>query len=303
MKILFFGTPYFAKNVLEVFLNDNQFEIVGLVTQEDKPFGRKKELKMPETKELLIARKSEIPIYQPSNLVEFYNVMKNLTFDVILVVAYGRILPKEIVEQYFCLNIHASILPKYRGASPIQEMILNNETFVGVSIIKMTQKLDDGDIMGISYIKNKSYNIIELTSLLSQMGAKLAKKVLVDLGFIKALLQIDADSSYCVKITKNRGLIDFQSAESIYYKALAYQVWPQIFLDSGLKLFDIVLYETQSCNRAGEILAILEDCIIVGCTKGSLKIGFLQEPSKTKINAVAYLRGKRLGVGDMLCKL
>lgn len=299
MNILFFGTPLFAKIILESLLKNDNFNILGLVTQIDKPFGRKKELKAPQTKELLQSIKSEIPIYQPTNFDDL-DFIYNLNPDIILVVAYGKIIPKQIIDNFYCINIHTSILPQSRGASPIQDMILKDQNLVGISIIKMSEKLDDGDILGIRYMQNPRVDIEIMTKILSKHSASFIVKILGTLDYIKPLGQINADSSYCKKIEKNDGIVIFDDAKKIYLKYLAYKTWPNIFLKNGTKIFDIELDSVDSKNLAGKILLIDEDSIIVGCKKGTLLIKTLQDVGKNKISAPSYLRGKRLKSGDFL---
>ncbi|RAX54070.1 methionyl-tRNA formyltransferase [Helicobacter sp. 16-1353] len=299
MNILFFGTPLFARIILESLINDDYFKIIGLVTQIDKPFGRKMELKAPQTKEFLQSIKSNIPIYQPKNLNDL-RFIYDLKPDIILVVAYGKIIPKEIINNFYCINIHGSILPKSRGASPIQDMILKNQNLIGTSIIKMSENLDSGDILGIRYMINKQLDIEYTTKILAQNSAKLIIKILKILDSIKPLPQIHVDSSYCKKIEKIDGLVMFDNANKIYLKYLAYKIWPNIYLKNGTKLFDIKINDIDSKNKEGEILAINKDSIIIGCKKGSLSIKILQDVGKNKVDSVSYLRGKRLKIGSLL---
>lgn len=299
MKILFFGTPLFAKNILEYLINNSNFEIIGLTTQEDKPFGRKRELKFPETKEFLLNIKSQIPIFQPNNFKN-YDFIKRLNPDVILVVAYGKILPSEIINNFYCINIHASILPKSRGASPIQDMILKNQKLIGISIIRMSERLDDGNILGLRFINNANLDIEEMSNILSSISADFVIKVLNKIDEISPITQIEVDKTYCKKILKSDGMISFNNANEIYLKYLAYKVWPNIFLENGTKLFDISLNDESSRNKSGEIIEIQSDCIIIGCKIGSLKIKTIQSSGKNKVSAPSYLKGKRLNLGDIL---
>ena len=299
MRILFFGTPLFARNILESLINDKYFHIIGLVTQIDKPFGRKKVLKAPQTKEFLESIKSDIPIFQLINLNDT-KFIYDLNPNIILVVAYGNLIPKDIIDNFHCINIHASILPKSRGASPIVDMILRNERFFGVSIIKMSHKLDDGDILGIRYVENKGFDIDKTIDFLSIISSSFIIKILKELDSITPLPQFHIDSSYCKKIKKADGQIDFTNAYEIYLKYLAFSSWPHIFLKNGTKLFSININELNSTNKKGEILQINQDSIIIGCLKGSLVVKELQDMGKNRINARDYLLGKRLKIGDVL---
>ncbi|PAF52739.1 methionyl-tRNA formyltransferase [Helicobacter sp. 13S00477-4] len=302
MKILFMGTPNFAQIILEALLNDPYFEVVGLFAQPDKPFGRKQEIRYPQTKELLLKKNISIPIFQPEVLDE--KSVKNISDlkpDIILVVAYGKILPKKILSLARCLNIHASLLPKYRGASPIQEMILNDEEFYGICVIDMEERLDSGNILGkIEFKREKYFNIEYLSNILAQMGSALIVDVLKNLRTIQSVKQDDSLSTYCKKIVKQDGIIEFDEAKKIYLKFLAYFNWPGIFLRSGLKLFDIGLISETNCYQRGEILDIKDNSIFVGCSFGILRIGMLQSPGRQKTYARNYIQGKRLKIGDLL---
>ena len=304
LKIAFFGTPLFAKNILETLWRKSQkfesFEIVALITQEDKPFGRKKELKMPETKAFVIENAPQIPIFQPQKVSEILEHLRVLKPDIALVVAYGRILPKAIIDEFYCINIHGSILPKFRGASPINAMILNDEKFLGVSAIKMNERLDSGDILGISAMKNAGFGLEKLSEILSAMGAKLALKVINRLNQIAPLRQNDCDSSHCHKLAKADGIVHFIDAKEIFLKSLAFDIYPQIALENGLKLFGVKINELELSHNAGEILEVCESAIVVGCERGSIIIETLQSAGKNKMSAVAYLNGARLKVGDIL---
>lgn len=302
MKILFMGTPAFAGIVLEKILQNSAFDVVGLFAQPDRPFGRKQEIKSPHTKQLLLDIGLEIPIFQPEKLDEkCVDIISDLAPDVILVVAYGKILPKKILSLARCINIHGSILPKYRGASPIQEMILNDEAQYGVSVIDMEESLDSGDILGIKSFEVTEYMDIEsLSRVLAQMGGDLVIDILENLGNIRPIKQIDSDSSYCKKILKEDGMIEFKNAKEIFLKSLAYASWPNIFLENGLKLFGIKVLQENGSYISGEILEVKKDSIVVGCQKGAIEIQMLQPSGKQKMSASAYIRGRRFNVGDIL---
>lgn len=293
------GTPKFAQVILQDLLL--HFEVVGLFCQPDKPFGRKQETKMPITKEFLIQHYPHIPVFQPSTLDEnLLGIIKTLRVDIIVVVAYGQILPKSFLA-YRCINLHASILPKYRGASPLQEMLLNDEKYWGVSAMLIEEGLDSGDILGFGILpSNQEDMLLDLANKLANLGAKVLKDVLDRLQSIEPLKQDTFQASYCKKIKKQEGLIDFENAREIFLKFRAYSNWPSIFLENGLKIFDIALQEEEGAYKKGEILAIQEDGILIGCKKGKLKIGMLQAPNKQKIQAKAYILGKRLQVGMIL---
>ena len=303
-KVLFMGTPSYATEILKELLNNKNYEVIGIFTQEDKPVGRKQVLTPPHIKQYCLENNINIPILQPKklkdNLVAYISI-KELEPDFIVVAAYGQILPKEILNLAPCINLHASILPNYRGASPIQEGILNDDEYLGVTSMLMEEGLDCGDILGYSYLKNeKNMLVSEAFTKLSDLAAKLTIITLDNYDKLKPIKQNDSSASFCKKIKKEDGEVDFNSAKKLFSKYKAYSFWPGIFLKSELKLKDIEFVENSSQNIAGEILEIAKDYIVVGCNQGRLKIGTLQAPSKNSINSVEYIKGKRLTIGDIL---
>ena len=302
-KVLFMGTPSYATEIFKESLASS-YEVVGIFTHEDKPVGRKQILTPPHIKQYCIDNKIDIPIFQPKKLKDnlvAYITVKELEPDFIIVAAYGQILPKEILSIAPCINLHASILPNYRGASPIQEGLLNDDNYLGVTSMFMEEGLDCGDILGFSYLKNEKDLLVDSAfSKLSDIAAKLTIITLDNFENIKPLKQNNSVASFCKKIKKEDGKIDFKSAKKLFLKYKAYSFWPGIFLESELKIKDIELLENISENKSGQILAIEKDYIIVGCQKGSLKIKTIQAPSKNAISAVDYLRGQRLEVGNIL---
>lgn len=303
-KVLFMGTPSYATEILKELLNNKNYEVIGIFTQEDKPVGRKQLLTPPHIKQYCLENNINIPILQPKklkdNLVAYISI-KELEPDFIVVAAYGQILPKEILNLAPCINLHASILPNYRGASPIQESILNDDEYLGVTSMLMEEGLDCGDILGYSYLKNeKNMLVSEAFTKLSNLAAKLTITTLDNYDKLKPIKQNDSSASFCKKIKKEDGEVDFNSAKKLFSKYKAYSFWPGIFLKSELKLKDIEFIENSSQNIAGEILEITKDYIVVGCNQGRLKIRTLQAPSKNSINSVEYIKGKRLTIGDIL---
>lgn len=303
-KVLFMGTPSYATEILKELLNNKNYEVIGIFTQEDKPVGRKQLLTPPHIKQYCLENNINIPILQPKklkdNLVAYISI-KELEPDFIVVAAYGQILPKEILNLAPCINLHASILPNYRGASPIQEGILNDDEYLGVTSMLMEEGLDCGDILGYSYLKNeKNMLVSEAFTKLSDLASKLTITTLDNYDKLKPIKQNDSSASFCKKIKKEDGEVDFNCAKKLFSKYKAYSFWPGIFLKSELKLKDIEFVENSSQNIAGEILEIAKDYIVVACKQGRLRIRTLQAPSKNSINSVEYIKGKRLTIGDIL---
>ncbi len=304
MRIVFMGTPGFAEVILRALVENknNHIEVVGLFTQRDKPFGRKKELKAPETKTYILENHLNIPIFQPQSLKEpEVQILKDLKPDFIVVVAYGKILPKEVLTIAPCINLHASLLPKYRGASPIHEMILNDDKIYGISTMLMDLELDSGDILeSASFLREKYLDLETLSLKLAHMGAALLLSTLKNFSSITRKPQDHAQASFCKKITKADGLVGFKDAKSLFLKSLAFKSWPEIFLENSLKLLDVELVENEKSHKEGEILAIDEKGVLVGCLKGSVRIARLQAVGKKPLKAKDYLNGKRLKVGGIL---
>ena len=302
-KILFMGTPDYATTIF-IELLKSKYEIVGLFTQPDKPVGRKQILTPPHIKQYCIDENIELPIFQPlklKNNQEAKEEIQNLKPDFILVAAYGQILPKDILDIAPCINLHASLLPNYRGASPIQESLLNDDSFTGVTSMLMEEGLDSGDILGFQYLKiTRTMEVSEAFEKLSHIAAQLTITTLDNFENINAIKQNESLVTFCKKIKKDDGLVDFCDAKKLFLKYKAYSYWPGVFLSSELKLKDIELNEELSQNNEGEILEINKDFILIGCKKGSLKIKILQAPSKKAMSSVDFVRGQRLEVGNIL---
>lgn len=302
-KILFMGTPDYATTIF-IELLQSEYKVVGLFTQPDKPVGRKQVLTPPHVKQYCLDNNLDIPIYQPLKLrgnEEALKQIQDLNPDFIIVAAYGQILPKKILTIAPCINLHASLLPKYRGASPIQESLLNDDFYTGVTSMLMEEGLDSGDILGFQYLKiSPKMEVSEAFEKLSQIAAKLTITTLNNFEKIKPIKQNEAEVSFCKKIKKDDGLVDFTIAKELILKYKAYSYWPGVFLESGLKLKDIELNEEISTNNPGEILEINKDYILVACKKGTLKIKTIQAPSKKSMNSVDFVRGQRLNLGKIL---
>jgi methionyl-tRNA formyltransferase len=209
-------------------------------------------------------------------------------------------LPYQILQIAPCINLHASLLPKYRGASPIQSAILNDDYYSGITAMKMDVGLDSGDILAWEYCLVKNKDIKQLFDELSKIAANLTIWVLNNYNHIQPLKQNEVLVSYAPKIKKEDGLVDFKDAKTIYQKYLAFKYWPSIFLENGLKLKHINLIDTTSQNNMGEILQITKNSIIIGCKAGKIELIEVQPPSKKVIKAIDYIKGQRLKIGDRL---
>lgn len=305
LKIVFMGTPFYATTILKALLGENGIEVPLLVTQEDKPVGRKQILTPPDTKAWVMQEGLEMEIYQPKSLrtEEAYAKISSYQPDFIVVAAYGKLLPTSILEIAPCINLHASLLPKYRGASPIQSTLLEGEIYAGVTSMLMEEGLDTGAMLGFSYHRIcKEETSGDLFEILAHDAAKLTCVTLKHFAMLAPLKQVSADASHCKKIAKEEGLISFeQSATGLMRRFQALTPWPGIFLHSGLKLLEISLVEAHTHHvQAGIITDVSKEGVSLTCKEGTLLIKRLQPSSKNAMNAVDYIRGKRLECGHRL---
>lgn len=300
-RVIFMGTPDYAASILQGLLNDSAIEVAAVYTQPDKPVGRKGVLTPPPVK--VLAQEANIPVIQPSRLRDESVVAEliNIPCDMIIVAAYGQILPKAVLDHAPCVNLHASILPQYRGASPIQQSLLNNDTETGITAMWMDEGLDTGAIIKIETISISPDEMVSsLYERLSETAAALTLDVIHHWDRKSAVIQDDTKASHCKKIVKTDGLIAFEDARDIYNRYRAYTPWPGIYLESGLKIKMMALEEESSSGEAGRIIESGKESITVQCSKGSLRIYKVQAPSKQESSVVDYLNGKRIGCGNTL---
>lgn len=301
MKIIFMGTPDYAGAILKKIIDTDDMDVVAVYTQPDKPVGRKKILTPPVVK--TIALENNISIYQPNRLRDNDTVKELLKIecDYIVVAAYGQILPLEVLQHAPCINLHASILPQYRGASPIQQTLLNGDNKTGVTAMLMDEGLDTGDIIKIKEINVCADEMVEsLFDRLTEVASELTIDVLENFSLYAPVKQDDLASSHCKKISKQDGEVEFDDADALFNKYRAFTPWPGIYLKSGLKLIKIELLEKDSKNESGKILHVDKDSIIVGCKSGSIKILRVQPQSKNEMDVISYINGKRLNIADTL---
>lgn len=301
MKIIFMGTPDYAEAILKRIIDTEDMEVVAVYTQPDKPVGRKKIMTPPVVKTLAI--ENSIDVYQPSRLrdEDTVNELLKIECDYIVVAAYGQILPREVLDHAPCINLHASILPQYRGASPIQQTLLNGDKQTGVTAMLMDIGLDTGDIIKIDTINVSDDEIVgTLFERLTQTASDLTIDVLQNFNAYTPEHQDDALSTHCSKITKADGEVEFLNAKELYNKYRAFTPWPGVYLKSGLKLKKILLENTTKAGDAGKIVKIDSDSIVVACKEGSVKIFTVQAPSKKEIDVISYINGQRLGLEDYL---
>lgn len=295
------GTPNYAKEILQSLIDDEYIEISLVLTQPDRKAGRKSELKAPDVK--VLALEYGLEILQPEKLSEegIYDAIVDAKPDYIVVAAFGQMLPKSILDIAPCINLHASLLPQYRGASPVQQSLLNSDEFTGVTAMLMEEGLDSGPILGYRYFKIPETMILsELMSRLSDDASALTIKTIHNFEKIEPIVQIRAEATHCKKIKKADGLVSFSDMKELYNKYRAYFGWPGIFVDGGTKISDITLFDDKKSEINGEILAINESSIVVSGANASIEIETIQAPSKKAVNAKDYCVGRGKKVGDTL---
>lgn len=298
MNVVYMGTPEFAVPPLQAIINANH-TVTGVFTQPDKPKGRGYVLTPPPVKEC--ALQHNIPVFQPKSMKdgEALEILKELNPDVIVVVAFGKILPKDILQlpKYGCINVHASLLPKYRGAGPIQWCVLNGEAETGVTTMLMAEGLDTGDMLLKSVTKiGENETAGQLHDRLSEMGASLITQTLEKLqqGEITPEKQDDSQSNYAPMLTKELCKIDWsKSAQEIHNQVRGLNPWPVAVATVNGKR--VKIYSTQLCNKngtAGKVISL--DPLTVACGENSVIISELQPEGKKRMNSQDYVRGYRL---------
>lgn len=300
-RVVYMGTPNYAKEILQSLIDDEYIEISLVLTQPDRKAGRKSELKAPDVK--VLALEYGLEILQPEKLSEegIYDAIVDTKPDYIVVAAFGQMLPKTILDIAPCINLHASLLPQYRGASPVQQSLLNSDEFTGVTAMLMEEGLDSGPILGYRYFKIPETMILsELMSRLSDDASALTIKTIHNFEKIEPIVQIRAEATHCKKIKKADGLVSFSDMKELYNKYRAYFGWPGVFVDGGTKISDITLFDDKKSEINGEILAINESSIVVSGANASIEIETIQAPSKKAVNAKDYCVGRGKKVGDTL---
>jgi len=301
---VFMGTPEFALASLKK-LAENKENIIAVVCQPDKPKGRGQKLESCPSKKW--AQENKIKVLQPekSRDRDFVDQIRKLNPDLIVVASFGQILPKELIEipRHGAINIHSSLLPKYRGASPIAYAILNRDQETGVTSMQITEKLDAGPILlqrAIAIQPNDT--AATLHDKLAELGAELLVETIngIKAGTVKPLPQDESKASYARMLKKEQGLINWQEpAETIWQKVKAFNPWPAAYVGEGEHLIKIWRAEPASGKgEPGRVLEAHNKWIEAACGKGSLRIFELQPAGKKKMSAEAFLAGHQLHPGD-----
>ena len=311
MKILFMGTPDFAAGILSSIVENTGHEVVTVVTQPDRPKGRSSELVASPVKEY--AKDHDIPVLQPAKIKEASEVarLKGIDADIYVVAAFGQILSKEILDipKFGCINVHASLLPEYRGAAPIQWAIADGKKVTGVTIQQMNEGVDTGDIISSSEVEISDDETGEsLFDRLMEEGKTLIAATLdmIENGSISPIPQDESKATYAKILKKEMGCIDFaRSAQEIERTVRAFTPWP-----GGFTYLDGKMLKIKKCRACGEndgyepgtITHVSKDEIVVSCGSGSLGISVVQPEGKKQMPVHDYLLGNPIRVGTKFTK-
>lgn len=306
MKILFMGTPDIAAICLKTLINKNM-NVVGAVSQPDRPKGRGHKLAPTDVK--IAAEEANIPVFQPEKIKsgELLPILEELKPDIIAVVAYGKILPKYVLDypKYGCVNLHASLLPKLRGAAPVQWAVINGDKETGVTTMLMDEGLDTGDILLSEKLEIGEYETAEeLFSRISQIGGELLSKTILNIETITPKKQSSEGATYAPMLTKEMGHIDWsESTDKISKLICGMNSWPlaySVYKDEIVKIIKAQKGESEK-GKNGEILGFEKGKgIKVKTSDGSIYITELQFAGTKKMSAEDYLRGHSIEFGTVL---
>ena len=305
MRVVYMGTPDFAVRPLKK-IYEAGHEIVGVYTQPDAWKGRSKKLLPSDVKKA--ALELGLDVIQPEKLRESSAVeeLRSLAPDIIVVAAYGQILSEDVlnIPKYGCINIHASLLPKYRGASPIEASIINGDEKTGITIMYMAKGLDTGDIISQEEVEIGLHNTETLTVKLSEVGAELVVKTISDIenGSAARTPQDDSESSYCGKLDKSMGQLDFnKSAAELERLVRGLYPWPCAYMTldgKNLKIIDSEVTDVKDESvQIGAVCEVTKKYFVIRCSEGGLKIKKLQPEGKKPMDTVAFLNGYKVEVG------
>lgn len=308
MRIVFMGTPDIAAASLRALLEAGH-EVCGVFTRQDKPVGRKQILTAPPVKQL--AEKAGIPVYQPRTLRDgqALDILRGLAPQLIVVVAYGRILPPDILSlpPYGCINLHVSLLPKYRGSAPVQWAVLNGDRETGVTIMQMDEGVDTGDILAVTRVSiGENETAGELFERVSAVGAKTLCRTVEDIaaGGLQPQKQCHQDATQAPPLTKEMGCFTFhEDARHLHNLVRGLSPWPNacfFYQDKQIKVLRTTLCENQTADlpAPGTVLALKP--LTVACIGGALCLQQVVPQGSRPMEGAAWAMGCRLAVGDCL---
>ena len=303
MKVIYLGTPEFAVKPLEKIINSDLHEVVAVVCQPDRPVGRKAIVTPPPVK--VVAEKYGIPVLQFEKIRNGgAEELKKFNADIMVTCAYGQILSQEIIDlpRYGIVNVHTSLLPRYRGSSPIQSAILNGDKVTGVTIMQTDVGMDTGDIILSQSVTIGDKTAGELTEELIEVGASLLAEALdeIEAGTAVKVKQDESGATKCKMIKDEDALINWlDSAENIYNRIRAFNPSPIAYSTLNgerIKIYRATLSDEN--GEAGQVLKAYKKGIVVGCGKGAINITSLQPSGKKVMDVAAFLNGKRLNRGE-----
>lgn len=308
MKILFMGTPDFALASLKALCEAGE-NVVGVVTQTDKPKGRGYELTPPPVK--VYAAERGLPVYQPKSLKteEFDALLHEIDPDMIIVVAFGKILPENVINypKYGCINVHGSLLPKYRGAAPMQRAIIDGESVTGITTMYMDSQLDTGDMILKKEVQiGENDNFEDIHDALAECGALLLLETVdaVRKGSAPREKQNDSEMTYAAKIEKADCLIDFtKSSSEVHNLIRGLSPIPLSFTHTPdgklLKVLASRVSSLDSNAEAGTVIS-LDGGITVKCGEGAVELLRVLPEGKGRMDAADFIRGRKINLGDLL---
>jgi len=304
MRIIYLGTPDFAVEPLKAIVGSG-FNVVAVVSQPDKPVGRKKEIKPTPVKEYALSQ--NIQVFQFEKISKEYEVLKKLNADIMVTCAYGQILTQEVIDltPKGVFNIHASLLPKYRGASPIQSVILNGEKETGVTIMKTDIGIDTGDIVSVEKTEILPRETAgELFDRLSKIGSELIVKTLKNIqkGEVVFTPQNNEQASHCKMIFKSDAVIDFnKTAQEVFNKIRGLNPSPIAYTKFNNKMLKI--YRAELCEEVGEPGVVLQadkkSGIVIACKDKAIRLLTIQEEGGKQMSAFDFVLGRKIKVGDI----
>lgn len=302
MNIIYMGTPDFAVPALKKLASSNH-TVSAVFTQPDKPRGRKMIMTPPDVK--VCAQELGIPVYQPDSMKsqEALEIINKYNPDVIVVAAYGKILPQAVLDtpKYGCVNIHGSLLPKYRGASPIQQAVLNGDKITGITTMLMDAGLDTGDVLMTSKTEiGENETSGELFDRLALLGGELILETLsaLESGTAVPKKQDEGLATHAAKIDKSFCPIDFSKpAAEVHNKVRGLNPWPVATSKIGEK--NVKIYTTRLCNKTGTSGTIISiKPLIIACGEGSVEITEIQPEGRKRMSAEAFTAGHQLKIGE-----
>lgn len=304
MRIVFMGTPDFAVTVLEKLINKH--EVVAVVSQPDRAKNRKGELIPTPTKKFALSH--GVKTYQFERIKNHVEELRGFNADVYITAAYGQILSQEIIDlpRFGIINVHASLLPKYRGSSPIQTAILNGDAETGVTIMQTSAGMDSGDILGARSVAIDNMTTGELSECLAQVGSDLLLDVLneIQCGKAQRTKQDESRVSLCKKINKEDACIDWNNDANVICRLVrAFNPNPIAYTyydEQRIKMYAVEYAE--GVGYPGEIISACRNELIIACGSGAIKVLYLQAPGKKVMSTSEFLNGNKLTIGEYFGK-